>query len=84
MRGYTQEPDDPLALALAPPKDETTQEREARLKQEAEAQKISDTIDESLRAERTALKKRKIMKMLLLGQSESGKSLVLLPLKARL
>lgn len=73
MRGFTQEPDDPLTLALAPPSNETSEEREVRLKKEAEAQRVSDLIDENLRAERAALKKRKIMKMLLLGQSESGR-----------
>lgn len=40
---------------------------------EAEARRVSDSIDEQLRQERMALKKkRKPVKVLLLGQSESG------------
>lgn len=74
MRGHTQEPNDPLTAALAPPPNESPQARERRLREEAEAQRVSDDIDETIRAERSALKKRKVMKMLLLGQSESGES----------
>ncbi|EMD34917.1 heterotrimeric G-protein alpha subunit [Gelatoporia subvermispora B] len=69
--------EDPLSLAIAPPPNETTEEREVRLKAEAEARKISDRIDEQLKAERAALKKKKPIKVLLLGQSESGKSTTL-------
>lgn len=64
--------DDPLARALVPPPGETSEERERRLHGEAEAQRVSDQIDEALRQERAALKKKKVMKMLLLGQAESG------------
>ena len=42
-----------------------------------EAQRVSDEIDDSIKAEKIALKKRKVLKMLLLGQAESGESLVL-------
>ena len=66
--------DDPLTRALAPPEDETAEAREARLRAEAEARRVSDAIDEQLARERAALKKRRLMKMLLLGQSESGMS----------
>lgn len=69
--------DDPLTRALAPPEDETAEARDARLRAEAEARRVSDAIDEQLGRERAALKKRKLMKMLLLGQSESGKSTTL-------
>lgn len=72
MRGIANDSDDPLTLALAPPPNETPEERTNRLGQEAEAQRISDEIDEALKRERAALKRRKVMKMLLLGQSESG------------
>lgn len=66
---------DPLAVVTAPPLDESPEERAAREEREAEAQKISDQIDEELRAEKAALKKQEhIVKILLLGQSESGKS----------
>jgi guanine nucleotide-binding protein subunit alpha len=64
---------DPLALALQPPPDETPQAREARLQSEREAKKRSDLIDEELARERNAEKKSvKSVKVLLLGQSESG------------
>lgn len=69
---HVKESEDPLTLALAPPPNETAQEREVRLLKEAEAKRVSDAIDDALKAEKVALKKRKIMKMLLLGQSESG------------
>ena len=75
MRGPAYELEDPLTRALAPPPDETVEEREVRLNKEAEAQRVSDLIDESLRAERASWKKRKVMKVLLLGQSESGECL---------
>lgn len=66
---------DPLAVVTAPPPDETPEEKAGREEREAEAQKISDQIDEELHAERVALKKQgNIIKILLLGQSESGKS----------
>ncbi len=72
MRGFAQDSEDPLTRALAPPPNESPNEREQRLRAEAEAQRKSDQIDEVLKAERATLKKRKIMRMLLLGQSESG------------
>ncbi|EIM80220.1 G-alpha-domain-containing protein [Stereum hirsutum FP-91666 SS1] len=70
--------DDPLTAALAPPPDETAEQRELREAAEAEARRVSDEIDEQLRNERMALKKKKApVKVLLLGQSESGKSTTL-------
>lgn len=67
--------DDPLALALLPPPAETESDRHIRLKQEAEARRISDRIDEELKAERKRLERSKDdVKLLLLGQAESGKS----------
>lgn len=69
--------DDPLTLALAPPPNETEAQREARLKAETEARRVSDRIDEQLKAERAALRRKKPVKVLLLGQSESGKSTTL-------
>ncbi|KIJ60895.1 hypothetical protein HYDPIDRAFT_97696 [Hydnomerulius pinastri MD-312] len=70
--------DDPFALALAPPPNETAVEKDARERAEADARKVSDAIDEQIRQERTALKKKKKpVKVLLLGQSESGKSATL-------
>ncbi|KAB5595618.1 Guanine nucleotide-binding protein alpha-4 subunit [Ceratobasidium theobromae] len=53
--------------------------REERLQQEAEAKRKSNEIDEQLRLEGIAARKRKAKerKILLLGQSESGKSTLL-------
>lgn len=65
---------DPLASILAPPPNETPQQRAARERAEAEARKISEAIDEQIRQERIALRKKGPVKVLLLGQSESGKS----------
>ncbi|KAH8824047.1 guanine nucleotide binding protein, alpha subunit [Flagelloscypha sp. PMI_526] len=70
--------DDPLTLALQPPEDETPAERSLREHYEAEARRISDEIDEQIRREREAeKKKRRPVKLLLLGQSESGKTATL-------
>ncbi|KAF7315246.1 hypothetical protein MIND_00039000 [Mycena indigotica] len=69
---------DPLTLALQPPANETPQERESRLLLEREAKKRSDLIDQELNRQRNAEKKAaKPVKILLLGQSESGKSTTL-------
>lgn len=64
---------DPLDLLAAPPQDETSAERAVREAKEAEAKRISDAIDEQLKLERAARSKKKApVKVLLLGQSESG------------
>ncbi|KAG1888499.1 guanine nucleotide binding protein, alpha subunit, partial [Suillus subluteus] len=69
---------DPLAVISAPPPDESSHERAAREEREAEAQRISNLIDDEIRAERAIRKKEEgIVKILLLGQSESGKSTTL-------
>ncbi len=66
---------DPLAVAIEPPQNETPAERWAREQREAHARRISEQIDEQIRAEKQAMKKRRQpMRLLLLGQSESGKS----------
>ncbi|KXN84487.1 Guanine nucleotide-binding protein alpha-4 subunit [Leucoagaricus sp. SymC.cos] len=65
---------DPLAEAIAPPPNETEEERERRLEREREAKRVSDIIDEQLDKERRA---GNPMRILLLGQSESGKSTTL-------
>ena len=65
--------EDPLTLAMSPPPNETPEERQAREVREAEAQRISDEIDEQIRKEKEAKRKKKRpVKVLLLGQSESG------------
>lgn len=69
---------DPLDEAIKPPPDESPQAREARLAKEENAKRVSHAIDESLKAERQVMKKRRVVRLLLLGQSESGKDLHLL------
>ncbi|KAG8216290.1 guanine nucleotide binding protein, alpha subunit [Butyriboletus roseoflavus] len=76
--GFNYDSSDPLAVVTAPPPNEAPDEKAAREEREAEAQRISDQIDEELRVEKAALKKEEqIVKVLLLGQSESGKSTTL-------
>ncbi|KAI0692725.1 guanine nucleotide binding protein, alpha subunit [Cytidiella melzeri] len=67
--------DDPISLLLSPPPNESTEETSIRLAKEAEARRISDEIDRNLQLERDALKNQNVLKMLLLGQSESGKKI---------
>lgn len=64
---------DPLDEVLRPPPNETPQEKEIRLAREEDAKRVSEAIDETIKAERQVMKKRKIVRLLLLGQSESGK-----------
>lgn len=67
---------DPLTAALAPPPGETLEQRALRLRVELEAKQRSDEIDEALKVDKLALKRRrKATKVLLLGQAESGESL---------
>ena len=64
---------DPLAAAIAPPPDESPDARNVRLREEAEARRISDEIDEQLKQDRASRRRqRPCVKVLLLGQSESG------------
>lgn len=63
---------DPLAAALQPPSNESTEDKLKRLADEAEARRISHEIDEDIKREKALRKKAKIVKLLLLGQSESG------------
>ncbi|EMD34541.1 heterotrimeric G-protein alpha subunit [Gelatoporia subvermispora B] len=70
--------EDPLTRAMAPPPDESQEERNTRLRREADAQRISDEIDERIGQDRAAWRRNKsLFKLLLLGQSESGKSTTL-------
>ena len=50
--------DDPLSMAIKPPSSESAHEREARVSAELEAKRISDRIDEEIRAEREAKKRQ--------------------------
>lgn len=70
--------DDPFAEMTAPPRNETFEERQIREAAEAEAKRISDEIDERLRREKeNEPRKKRPVKLLLLGQSESGKTATL-------
>ncbi|KJA26896.1 hypothetical protein HYPSUDRAFT_36064 [Hypholoma sublateritium FD-334 SS-4] len=71
-------PDDGDPLSLRPPAFETIDELRARMAMEQRAKEISDRIDEELEKARVAERKGpKPIKILLLGQSESGKSTTL-------
>ncbi|KAK7002474.1 guanine nucleotide binding protein, alpha subunit [Favolaschia claudopus] len=70
--------DDPFAVHMAPPAGETSDQRTARLAAAQNADKTSRQIDEVLLQSKKILDKKKAdVKILLLGQSESGKSTVL-------
>ncbi|KAK7046710.1 guanine nucleotide binding protein, alpha subunit [Favolaschia claudopus] len=70
--------EDPLAYICAPPDGETEEQRHVRVILEKEAKQISDAIDEQLSREKAQEKKGpRPVKVLLLGQSESGKSTTL-------
>ncbi|THV05755.1 G-alpha-domain-containing protein [Dendrothele bispora CBS 962.96] len=72
------DPTDPFAELLRPPPDETPAQTTARLKRESDAQRISDEIDEDIRVQKSLAKKESnVVKVLLLGQAESGKSTTL-------
>ncbi|KAJ3746872.1 guanine nucleotide binding protein, alpha subunit [Lentinula detonsa] len=69
---------DPFIEFLRPPLNETPSERATRKIRESEEKHISDAIDEQIRQEKQMLQKQKeLVKVLLLGQSESGKSTTL-------
>ncbi|KAJ7323002.1 guanine nucleotide binding protein, alpha subunit [Mycena albidolilacea] len=69
--------DDPLDAVLRPPPDETQEEAAVREAREMEARRVSAQIDADIKAERQARRKKRIVRLLLLGQSESGKSTTL-------
>ncbi|KAH9977002.1 guanine nucleotide binding protein, alpha subunit [Russula compacta] len=69
---------DPLAIAIAPPPNESPAARADRLRAEAEARRVNDEIEELIKQDRAARRRqRPCVKVLLLGQSESGKSTTL-------
>jgi guanine nucleotide-binding protein subunit alpha len=68
---------DPLAKVLEPPPNESPAEREARLFDEANAKRVSDSIDEELERQRMAEKRGpKAIKVLLLGMLPIFKGVV--------
>ncbi|KAG8778181.1 hypothetical protein FRC15_010931 [Serendipita sp. 397] len=68
---------DPLTLALKPAPDETAAERSAREARERDAKRVNDHIDAEIEQEKKRLRYDKTVKVLLIGQSESGKSTTL-------
>lgn len=65
----------PLARALAPPVNETPEQRALRETKEVEARRVSERIDEQIRLEKQANSRKRIpVKVLMLGQAESGAS----------
>ncbi|KAH9960924.1 G-alpha-domain-containing protein [Russula dissimulans] len=70
---YSQE--DPLAFAIRPPDAESELDRNTRLQSEADAKRISEVIDEQIKIDKRNYEKSKQdVRLLLLGQAESGKS----------
>ncbi|KZT05686.1 G-protein alpha subunit [Laetiporus sulphureus 93-53] len=75
---FSGDADDPLSRALQPPPDESPDDRALRLQQQKEAQAVSHKIDEDIQESKKAFDRRKkAVKILLLGQAESGKSTTL-------
>ncbi|KAI0088998.1 G-alpha-domain-containing protein [Irpex rosettiformis] len=62
---------DPLAAVLQPPLNESLDDKQKRLADEAEARRVSHEIDEDIKREKALRKKKKIVRLLLLGQGES-------------
>ncbi|KDQ51779.1 hypothetical protein JAAARDRAFT_210909 [Jaapia argillacea MUCL 33604] len=70
--------EDPFSKVMRPPADESPEDRSERHRRLQEAQRISQEIDASLAESKKAFEKRKkAVKVLLLGQAESGKSTTL-------
>ncbi|KAJ7923616.1 guanine nucleotide binding protein, alpha subunit [Mycena leptocephala] len=70
---------DPIAAALAPPMDESPEQRHNRILTERAAKKVSDEIDEQLSRERQQAKRQpKPVKILLLGKSTTLKNFQLM------
>ncbi|GLB37323.1 putative G protein alpha subunit [Lyophyllum shimeji] len=66
---------DPLTRAMAPPPNETPEARQAREEREECAREVSKRIDAELKLAKAAMKKKeRAVKLLVLGQSLSGKS----------
>ncbi|KAF7307916.1 G-protein alpha subunit [Mycena kentingensis (nom. inval.)] len=69
---------DPLSIPLRPPPNETEEDKLVRLEAAKEATRVSKAIDVGLlEAKKLLDRKKRAVKILLLGQSESGKSSVL-------
>jgi len=68
---------DPFTIAAMPLPKKVPTTRRRRLKEEAEAKRVSDAIDAQLKEEQLQQYQQKERRILLLGQSESGKSTIL-------
>jgi hypothetical protein len=68
---------DTFERVLLPPANESSRERAARMQREVEVKVISDAIDKQIAQERGQASQRRQIKVLLFGQSESGKSTLL-------
>lgn len=78
VKPYSRISSDPLAAALQPPPNESPEDRVKRIQDELDAKRTSELIDDQLHKERNERKKaRSDVNVLLLGQSESGKSTTL-------
>jgi guanine nucleotide-binding protein subunit alpha len=73
--GVLPDPQDPLHVFLLPPPGETPEERILREEREVEEQRKNDLIEEDIKRQKAGLKK--LVRVLLLGQAESGKSTTL-------
>ena len=63
------DPDDPLSAALQPPPDESPDDRVVRLRRQDEAARVSREIDDEIAQARKAYDRRKkAIKILLLGE----------------
>ncbi|KAG1771924.1 guanine nucleotide binding protein, alpha subunit, partial [Suillus placidus] len=70
--------DDAWSNIFKPPPNETAEEKCERIAHQQEAQRVSQDIDEGILESKKLLdKKKKAIKVLLLGQAESGKSTML-------
>lgn len=71
--GFLPHPSDPFYDLMKPPEDETPAQKTARLTREADAQYINNAIEDQIKEDRAKMKREKeVIKVLLLGQSESG------------
>jgi hypothetical protein len=71
----TLDPVDPIHDLMQPPADETPSQKTARKKSELDAQHLNDAIEKQInQVHANSGKDRKVLKVLLLGQSESGES----------
>ncbi|CCM03094.1 uncharacterized protein FIBRA_05214 [Fibroporia radiculosa] len=75
VHSTTTDSGDPFSAILRPPASESERDKLTRIQREADAKRISDSIDEEIRADEKRYRKNKQdVKLLLLGQAESGKS----------